>query len=94
MQPHSYSSPAGRYYTSPVDHKINNSSSLALDRQYRYACSAQYEWNEDLTIGFGYEYLDLGDGKLEKSGTLAGELAGKFAPYYVHVVTLNMAWKF
>ena len=82
------------YDTSPVDHKVNNSPSLALDRQYRYACGAQYDWSEDLTIGFAYEFLDLGEGKLEKSGTLAGDLAGKFDPYYIHVVTLNMSWKF
>ena len=73
---------------------INNSPSLALDRQYRYACGAQYDWSKDLTIGFAYKFLDLGEGKLEKSGTLAGDLAGKFDPCYIHVVTLNMSWKF
>jgi len=82
------------YDTSPVDHKVNNSPSLALDRQYRYACGAQYDWSEDLTIGVAYEFLDLGEGKLEKSGHLTGDLAGKFDPYYIHVVTLNMSWKF
>lgn len=82
------------YDTSPVDDKTNNSPGLAVDSQYRYACGLQYDWSKDLTVGIAYEYLDLQDGKLEKSGTLAGDLAGKFSPYNVNVFTLNMAWKF
>jgi len=54
----------------------------------------QYDWSKDLTIGFAYKYLDLRDGEVEQSGTLAGDLAGEFDSYHVHVVTLNMAWKF
>ena len=82
------------YDTSPVDSKYQNSPDLALDRQYRYACGLQYDWNEDITVGLAYEYLDLGDGKLDVSGTLAGDLAGSYDSYYVHILTLNMAWKF
>ena len=82
------------YDTSPVDDKTQNSPDLAFDSQYRYACGLQYDWNEDITIGFAYEYLDLGEAELEQSGTLAGDLVGEYDTFHVHVVTLNMAWKF
>ena len=82
------------YDTSPVDDKTQNSPDLAFDSQYRYACGLQYDWSKDLTVGLAYEYLDLGEGKTEASGTLAGDLAGKYDPFHVHVLTLNMAWKF
>lgn len=82
------------YDTSPVDDKTQNSPDLALDSQYRYACGVQYDWSKDLTIGFAYEYLDLGEAKLEQSGTLAGDLVGEYDTFHVHIVTVNMAWKF
>ena len=82
------------YDTSPVDDKTQNSPDLALDSQYRYACGLQYDWSKDLTVGIAYEYLDLGEAKLEQSGTLAGDLVGKYDPFHVHVLSLNLAWKF
>lgn len=82
------------YDSSPVDDKTQNSPDLALDSQYRYACGLQYDWNQDVTVGVAYEYLDLGDGKLEQSGVLSGDLAGKYEPFHAHVISLNMAWKF
>ncbi len=82
------------YDTSPVDDKTQNSPDLALDSQYRYACGLQYDWSKDLTVGIAYEYLDLGDAKLEQSGTLAGDLTGKYDPFSAHVFSLNLAWKF
>ncbi|MEA3546864.1 MAG: outer membrane protein transport protein [Thermodesulfobacteriota bacterium] len=82
------------YDSSPVDDKTKNSPDLALDSQYRYACGLQYDWNQDLTVGVAYEYIDLGNGEIEQSGTLSGDLTGKYDPYHVHVITLNMAWKF
>jgi len=82
------------YDSSPVDDRTQNSPDLALDSQYRYACGLQYDWNQDVTVGVAYEYLDLGEGKLEQSGVLSGDLAGKYDPFHVHVISLNMAWKF
>lgn len=82
------------YDSSPVDDKTQNSPDLALDSQYRYACGLQYDWNQDVTVGVAYEYLDLGEGKLEQSGILSGDLAGKYDPFHVHVISLNIAWKF
>jgi len=82
------------YDSSPVDDKTKNSPDLALDSQYRYACGLQYDWNQDITVGVAYEYIDLGEGKLEQSGVLSGDLAGKYDPFHVHVISLNMAWKF
>lgn len=82
------------YDSSPVDNRTQNSPDLALDSQYRYACGLQYDWNQNITVGVAYEYLDLGEGKLKQSGTLSGDLAGRYDPFHAHVISLNMAWKF
>ena len=36
----------------------------------------------------------LGKARLQQSGTLAGDLTGEFDPYYVQVISFNMAWNF
>ncbi|RPJ12826.1 MAG: hypothetical protein EHM37_08395, partial [Deltaproteobacteria bacterium] len=63
------------YDTSPVDSDKDRTPDLALDRQIRLATGLQYDWNEDVTIGAAYEYIDLGDGGIDRNdGPLKGPL--------------------
>jgi long-chain fatty acid transport protein len=83
------------YDTSPVDDDEDRTPDLALDRQIRLATGLQYDWNRDVTIGAAYEYIDLGDGGVNRNdGPLKGPLKGDYNPYAIHVFALNMIWRF
>jgi len=83
------------YDTSPVDDSRDRTPDLALDRQIRLATGLQYDWNRDVTIGAAYEYIDLGDGGINRNdGPLKGPLKGYYNPYAIHVFALNLIWRF
>ena len=83
------------YDTSPVDSDKGRTPELALDRQIRFASGLQYDWNKDVTIGGAYEYIDLGDGGIDRNdGPLKGPLKGDYDPNAIHVFALNLIWKF
>jgi long-chain fatty acid transport protein len=83
------------YDTSPVDSDKGRTPELALDRQIRLASGLQYNWNDDVTIGGAYEYIDLGDGGINRNdGPLKGPLKGDYDPNAIHVFALNLIWKF
>ena len=66
-----------------------------FDRQLRYGTGIQYDWNEDVTLGFAYEYLDAGDAAINQyKGPLAGKLLGDYNTNEVHVFAFNINWKF
>ncbi len=44
-----------------------------MDRQIRYAVGAQYQWNERMNVGGAFEYIDLGDAKIDDPTLLTGE---------------------
>ncbi|MCP3852146.1 MAG: hypothetical protein GY694_18185 [Gammaproteobacteria bacterium] len=84
------------YDSSPVsDNK--RTIDMPLDRQIRYALGAQYEYSKDLSIMFGYEFMDAGRGKVNQTENIAGTtstLKGDFESNYLHILTLNAQWKF
>ncbi len=83
------------YDTSPVDSDKGRTPDLALDRQIRLASGLQYEWNDDVIIGGAYEYIDLGDGGINRNDCpLKGPLKGDYDPNAIHVFALNLIWKF
>jgi long-chain fatty acid transport protein len=83
------------YDTSPVDDDTERTPDLALDRQVRLATGLQYDWNRDVTVGAAYEYIDLGDGGIDRNdGPLKGPLKGDFSPNAIHVFALNLIWRF
>jgi hypothetical protein len=58
---------------------------LPFDRQYRLATGLQYELNSDVTLGAAYEYLDLGDADIDRTGgILRGDLKGKYKKNHIH----------
>lgn len=82
------------YDTSPTD-EDTRTPDLPLDRQIRIGTGIQYDWNEDVTIGTAYEYVDAGDAKIDQDGgPLQGPLQGKYDTNAIHFFSVNLIWKF
>jgi long-chain fatty acid transport protein len=82
------------YDSSPVDDN-DRTPDMPLDRQIRYATGLQYDWGENLTLGAAYEYLDLGDAKInQQGGPLKGDLKGDYKTNEIHVFNINVIWRF
>ena len=82
------------YDESPVDDD-DRTPDLPLDRQIRYAVGAQYDWDDDISFGFAYEYLDAGDAKIDQfRGPLAGRLEGEYDTNEIHFLAFNVIWRF
>ncbi len=83
------------YDASPADSGKKRTSALPLDRQIRVGAGVQYEFNQDVTLGAAYEYLDLGDGNVDIiGGNLRGDLKGDYKKNRIHFIGLNVVWKF
>ena len=83
------------YDTSPVDGDRKRTPDLPLDRQVRVGTGLQYDWNEDVTVGAAYEYLDAGDAGIDQGGgPLQGDLEGDYSTNAIHFFALNLIWKF
>jgi len=68
---------------------------MPLDRQIRLGTGLQYSWNQNVTIGTAYTYVDLGDAKIDRQGgALQGVLKGDYKTNDMHVVALNLIWRF
>ena len=82
------------YDSSPVDNE-DHTPDLPLDRQIRLATGLQYDWNENVTIGGAYTYIDLGDAEIDQQGgPLQGNLKGDYKTNHVHTLALNLIWRF
>lgn len=82
------------YDESPVDDD-DRTPDLPLDRQIRCGIGLQCDWDEDLTFGFAYEYLDAGDAKIDQfRGPLAGRLEGEYDTNEIHFLAFNVSWRF
>ena len=82
------------YDSSPVDNN-DRTPDLPLDRQIRYATGLQYDWGENVTLGAAYEYLDAGDAKIDQQGgPLQGDVKGDYKSNEIHVINLNLIWRF
>ena len=76
------------YVSSPVSNS-NRNAALPFDRQIRYGLGAKYKWREDVTVGFTYEFLDLGSNRINSTSAAAGTLSGKYHPSNVQFVALS-----
>jgi long-chain fatty acid transport protein len=82
------------YDSSPVDKK-DRTPDMPLDRQIRLGTGLQYNWNQNVTLGAAYTYVDLGDAKIDQQGgALQGALKGDYKTDSMHVVALNLIWRF
>ena len=82
------------YDSSPVSDS-DRSIALALDRQYRYAVGALYDWRKDITLGVAFEYMDAGSAPVnQQGGPLRGDFKSDFKNDNVYFLALSMNWKF
>lgn len=82
------------YDSSPVDDK-DRTVDMPLDRQIRLGTGLQYDWNENVTLGGAYTYVDLGDAEInQQGGPLQGSLKGDYQTNHVHTFALNLIWRF
>lgn len=82
------------YDSSPVDDE-DRTPDMPLDRQIRLATGLQYDWNENVTIGGAYTYIDLGDAEIDQQGSpLQGNLKGDYKTNHVNTLALNLIWRF
>ena len=82
------------YDSSPVTNS-DRTIALALDRQYRYAVGALYDWRKDLTLGLAFEYMDAGSAAVDQQGgPLRGDLKSDFESDNIYFLALSMNWKF
>jgi len=77
------------YDESPVSDD-NRTADLPVDRQIRYAVGAQYQWNERMTVGGAFEYIDLGDARINNPTILTGE----YEDNHLFMIALNLSYKF
>ncbi len=77
------------YDTSPVSDG-NRTAYLPMDRQIRYAVGAQYQWNERMNVGAAFEYIDLGDAKIDDPTILTGE----YQENRIFAFALNFGYQF
>ena len=83
------------YDTSPLDDFNNRTPDLPLDRQIRIGTGIQYDWNEDVTVGAAYEYMDAGEAEIKQTGgPLQGPLIGEYDTNVIHFFAVNLIWKF
>ena len=75
--------------TSPVS-KGDRTAYLPMDRQIRYAVGAQYQWNERISVGGAFEYIDLGDAEIDDPSILTGD----YDTNRVLMFALNFGYKF
>jgi long-chain fatty acid transport protein len=83
----------GGYDTSPMS-KSERSPNLPLDQQFRLGTGIQYSFNEKITVGAAYEYMNAGDADLDvERGPLAGRLQGDYESNDFHFFALNLSWR-
>jgi long-chain fatty acid transport protein len=82
------------YDSSMVDNS-NRKAWLPMDRQIRAGLGTQYQWSEDVTVGFAYEYADLGENKIRQNGgPLQGDLRGNYSSFNANFFDATLIWKF
>jgi long-chain fatty acid transport protein len=77
------------YDTSPVSDG-NRTAYLPMDRQIRYAVGAQYQWNERMNVGGAFEYIDLGEAKIDDPTLLKGE----YETNRIFMIAFNFSYQF
>ena len=76
------------YDSSPVNAN-SRTADMPIDRQLRYSVGAQYEWSERLSLGGFFEYIDLGNAKINSN-----VLKGDFRRNEMFFIGFNANWKF
>ncbi len=56
-----------------------------MDEQFRLGTGVQYSFNDNITVGAAYEYMNGGDNNIDvERGPLAGRLEGDYQSFDFH----------
>jgi len=66
----------------------DRTAALPIDKQWRWGIGGTYDWSERTTIGYAFQWVNLGDGKLD-SNNIKGKY--KSNDIFFFVVTLNLS---
>jgi long-chain fatty acid transport protein len=84
----------GGFDSSPMS-KGERSPNLPLDQQFRIGTGVQYSFNDNVSIGAAYQYMNGGDAALDvQRGPLTGRLEGDYKSFDVHFFALSLIWRF
>jgi long-chain fatty acid transport protein len=81
------------YDTSPMEDE-DRLPDLPIDRQISVSAGLAYEKSENLTIGLGYSYVDSGDAEIDIAGAGGVRLSGEYDDNNMHMVALNVRYKY
>ena len=86
---------AGVAYDSAMLKEDDVTPALPLGETWRFALGTRYAWNEDVTVGAAYELAWTGDLNMDVNrGPLAGQVSGEYQNVALHVICLNLNWRF
>jgi len=80
---------AGMAYDSSPVGASQRTADMPMDRQFRYAVGAQYQYSEALSLGGAFEYIDLGKGEINSS-----QLMGEYDRNDLFFFSFNGNFKF
>lgn len=81
---------AGASYDSSPVSDWDRTPDLPIDRQWRFAAGVTRELNPYVAVGLSCSYVDLGDGRINKSlGPLAGRLSGQYSAARLPIFALS-----
>jgi long-chain fatty acid transport protein len=83
----------GFAYDSSAVSEANRSVALPVDQQLRFAGGVQYDVTEDYTLGFSYEYADLGSASINTTRP-AGTTQGNYQPNSLNVFNFTVIRRF
>jgi long-chain fatty acid transport protein len=81
------------YDTSPMD-DADRLPDLPIDRQISVSAGLNYAINDDVNIGLGYNFVDSGDAKIDVTGPTGTRLSGEYDDNNMHLVALNLIYKY
>ncbi len=83
----------GLSYDSSALNTSDRTAALPIDEQWRWGIGGTYDWSESTTIGFGFQYLNLGESKINTNNPLAvppSGLKGKYKNNEIFFFMLNL----
>ena len=78
----------GLSYDSSALGTKDRTPALPIDEQWRWGIGGTYAWSESKTIGFAFQYVNLGQGKIDNAA-LKGDYKDNEILFFV--INLNMA---
>jgi long-chain fatty acid transport protein len=85
----------GVAYDSSMLDEEDISPALPVGETWRFALGTGYDWSKDVTLGAAYALAWGGDLDMNvERGPLAGRVSGTYENTALHVVSLNLDWRF